>query len=364
MKLKEEFEKSDLNLKTESLDLITSYSNTMRFLGFFQDALFDRERQSVSVHQIYLDYLYSLGLINTVDDIPPFFPEDAQRENSKQAARNHALPMGLGTIAAYMCMNLVLGKEIASDKLPTAKSEKALTDWFLSDFIQIKETNPGALNVKRVITRLRNSISHKNFKIEIPESERKNPDVRERVKITFYDSDLSKQNNEFLAIATFGTIEKLMKKIHEIEYYSNTYPVTDLTLSTTKEIESYIGQCFEHFTRAYRNKNLKYCGIEMATPEEAFLYKTRDNLYELSKSETFVIKIKFIFGDNVFFEFLDIPYINEGSESYTIVLGRRHFLGNYPLNWFLFNEASPIFLLDKKILNILDGIVKDKKQSP
>ncbi|TFB44157.1 hypothetical protein [Pseudomonas sp. F01002] len=354
MTLKELFDSDDLDPRLEALDLMTSYHCTMRFLEIFQSAILDVREQNRSVKDIYIDYLHSLNLINTVDDLPKVLTGRQNNPNEKQAVRNIKFPMGLGSLAAYMTMNLGIAKEIVGDKLPKKSSDEIKSAWFFDEFEIIKDESSETPTVSRVITRLRNAVSHHKFKLRIPDSRIHEPDVRDRVEVSFYDTD-GKLNNDFYAKATFRTVEKLMEKLRHTEYTFHNCPTFEGDISNFDEFVEYIDNCFTHFNRPYLGRGLKFEGLRKLSPMEAYELATQSGVLEMSRSDCLKFEVCFsLKGEPRKFQYIDIPFINNQRWGNIMIEDELFPLGDYPIEWMLNHQMSPLCRLDKKIREMME----------
>ncbi|MFJ5398563.1 hypothetical protein [Pectobacterium sp. CHL-2024] len=359
MTLKEKFDVDDFDPKLEALDLLTSYSCTMQFLEHFQDAIFNKEKQTLSVKDVYIEYLFSLGLINTVDDLPKVLTGRKDNPNEQQAIRNIKYPLGLGAIAAYMCLNLGVAKEIVADKLPNKRSSKIKSAWFVDEFDIIIDEGDGNPSVSRIITRLRNSISHHNFKLRIPDHKLNEPDLKDKIEIYFYDTD-GKSGNDFYAIASFKTVEKIIKKIHRTEYIFHNCPVFSEDDLNSENIVKYVESCFIHFSRPYCKQRLEFNGVRMLDPLKAYELKSKSGFFEMSHSDVVMYKVCFsLNGKNCDDLYIDIPYFSEGNSESLTIEGELCSLGEYPMEWILNDIRSPLCRLDKKIRDMIKCIIHD-----
>ncbi|MFJ2410273.1 hypothetical protein ACIOMR_14020 [Pseudomonas sp. NPDC087814] len=353
MSLKALFEEDELDPKREALDLMTSYHSTIRFLEYFQAAIFDREQQHRSLLSVYRDYLYDLGLINTHDDYPRVVGGRADNPNEKQAIRNLKFPMGLGSLAAYMSINLGIAKEIASDKIPNKISDKLKSDWYFSEFDIIEDEAVKNPPILRVVTRLRNAVSHHNFKLRIPLSLIHESDIKDQVEVTFYDKD--PKGKEFFAKARFRVVEKLMEKLRSSVYSFHTCPVFDGDISKHDAITNYVAECFEHFSRSYAGKGLKFEGVIGLSPEDAIEVIAKTGYFEISKSDCLMHEVRFsLNGKKCDAQYIDIPYIGYNRWGNILIEDELYPMGEYPMEWMLTHEKSPLCRLDKKIVSMLD----------
>lgn len=359
MTLKEKFELDDFDPRLEALDLLTSYSCTMKFLEYFQNAIFDKEKQMLSVKEVYIEYLYSLGLINTEDDLPGILTGRNYNPNECQAIRNIKFPKGLGSIAAYMCLNLGVAKEIAADKLPNKNSSKVKSEWFFDEFDIIEDEANANPSVSRIITRLRNSISHHNFKLRVPDSRINEKDLRDKVEISFFDTD-GKVGNDFYAKASLRVIEKTINKIHSVVYSYHSCPSFNYNVLNTESIVEYVKECFVHFCRYHHDSGLKFKGIKILNPMEMYEFKTRDGYYEMSKSDIMTYRVCFSLNEKTYDDnYIDIPCFDRDNPVFIIIEDEVISLGEYPVEWLLNNARSPLCRLDKKIRDMINYIIND-----
>ncbi|MGG6122954.1 HEPN family nuclease [Pantoea allii] len=360
MSLKEIFDADNLNPKLEALDLLTSYSCTMQFLEHFYLAIFNKGKQSSPVIDVYIEYLHSLGLINTIDDLPEILTGRENNPNELQAVRNLKFPNGLGSIAAYLSLNLGIAKEIVADKIPNKNSTKVKSEWFLDEFsMLLDESNPNP-TVYRVITRLRNAISHHNFKLRIPDSKIHEIERKDKIEITFYDTD-GKAGNDFLAKATFSTIEKIIKKIHSAEYTFHSCPEFEYDELNSETIVEYVKNCFIHFTRTFTSKGLKFQAITRLGPKEAYELEASTGFFEISQSEVLPYKVCFSLNNKPCKEqYIRIPYFNNNWPITLKIADEVHSLGEYPIQWLLNDYRSPLCRLDKQIREIINIAINSR----
>ncbi|EPB7300154.1 HEPN family nuclease [Yersinia enterocolitica] len=353
MKLKEQFDSDEFEPESEALDLLTSYSCTLQFLEYFQNAIFDNRLQDLSVRQVYMGFLNSLDLINTEHDYPEILTGKKDNPNEMQAIRNLKYPYGLGAIAAYMCLNLGVAKEIVADKIPNKNTSKIRTDWFLDEFDILKDDKEKVLSVKDVITRLRNAISHHNFKLRIPDSKLNEVDLRDKIEVSFYDTD-GKTGNDFYAKASFRVVEKVMKKIHHTEYVFHNCPFFEYDELNSESIVEYVKTCFTHFCRSYTSRGLKFEGIEMLDPFQAYEIESKSGFFEISKSDTVKYKVCFSLNKVICNDyFIDIPFFDKNNPYFLTIEDEICYLGEYPMEWLLHDSRSPLCRLDKKIKDII-----------
>lgn len=357
MTLKEMFNFDDFDPRCEALDLLTSYSCTMKFLEHFQCAVFNREKQDSSIKNLYIEYLCSLGLINTEDDLPEVLTGRKDNPNEQQALRNIKYPYGIGAITAYMCLNLGVAKEIVADKLPNKNSSKIKSAWHFDEFDMIIDEGNDNPSVSRIITRLRNSISHHNFKLRIPDSRLNEPDLKDKVEISFYDTD-GKSKNDFFARASFRTVEKLIKKIHETEYMFINCPDFDFDDLNSETIVEYVKRCFIHFSRPYSKQSLEFKELKMLDPLQAYEFKSKSGFFEISHSDVVTYKVKFnLDGKPCDDQYIDIPYFKNDNPRLLTIEGESCSLGEYPMEWILNDIRSPLCRLDKTIRDMIKSIV-------
>ncbi|HAS0921862.1 hypothetical protein ISU95_06160 [Enterobacter cloacae] len=360
MTLKDRFDFDDMDPKLEALDLLTSYSCTMQFLEHFQDAIFNKEKQMLSIKDVYIEYLFSLGLINTVDDLPEILTGRRDNPNELQAIRNIKYPRGLGSIAAYMCLNLGVAKEIVADKLPNKNSTKIKSDWFVDEFDIILDEGNKNPSVYRIITRLRNSISHHNFKLRIPDSKLNETDLKDKIEISFYDTD-GKSGNDFYARASFKTIEKIIKKIHRTEYTFHNCPVFSYDNLNSENIVKYVESCFIHFSRPYSKQCIEFKGVKMLDPLKAYQLKSASGSFEASHSDVVMYKVCFSRNGKPCNDlYIDIPYFSEDNPKSLIIEDEICSLGEYPMEWILNDIRSPLCRLDKKIRDMIKCIIHER----
>jgi len=358
MTLKELFECDDLNPRHEALDLLTSYYCTMRFLEFFQSAIFDPRQQNRSIKDVYVEFLYSLGLINTDDDLPEMLTGKRGGRNEGQARRNIKYPMGLGSLAAYMSINLGVAKEIVGDKLPKKNSKEIMAAWHLDEFEIIKDEAQESPSVNRIITRLRNAISHHNFKLRIPSDNIDGSDIRDLVEVSFYDTD-GKPNNDFYAKSKFRAIEKLIEKMHRAEYFFHSCPYFDGDASNFSELVSYVEKCFSHFSRPYSSRGLKFIGLKRLNPSEEFEVIASTGVFEISRSDFLKFEVNFsLDGVACSGLYIDIPFVDKNRHGRIMIEGDSYELGEFPIEWMLNNQISPICRLDNKIKAMIDVLIQ------
>lgn len=358
--LKEIFDADNLDPRLEALDLLTSYSCTMQFLEHFYLAIFNKDKQSSSVIDVYIEYLHSLGLINTIDDLPEILTGRKNNLNELQALRNLKFPNGLGSIAAYLSLNLGIAKEVVADKIPNKNSAKVKSEWFLDDFDMLSdESNPNP-TVYRVITRLRNAISHHNFKLRIPDSKIHEIEHKDKIEITFYDTD-GKTGNDFLAKVTFSTLEKVIKKIHSLEYAFHSCPEFKYDELNSETIVEYVKNCFIHFTRTFAKKGLKFEGIIRLGPMEAYELEASTGVFEISQSEVIPYKVCFSLNNKPCEEqYIKMPYFNNNWPAMLKIADEVHSLGEHPIQWLLNDYRSPLCRLDKQIRDIINIAINSK----
>ncbi|AJP52222.1 hypothetical protein [Pseudomonas simiae] len=349
--LRKIFDAEELSAEKEALDLLTSYYGTMQFLEAFQRVIFDRTAREMSVKQFYLSFLQELGLINTIDDIPAEFTGSNYNPNEKQASRNLKYPMGLGAIAANLWVNLGLGKDVAARRLPRKFDLETKQAWGI-DNIDIRYKDYDTLDVMKVATRLRNAVSHNNFKIRIPIENIGIQDVREKVQIMFYDAKNNKGEDEFLAIASYGVIETFMRKIHSAEYEFHHYPHFEFEELNSATLFSYVDACFKHFCRSVRG--VSYENMVRLSPLDEYECLVNDDI-ERPRSDVVMVKVEFSVNgvscdDQVFW----MPYLNSSRPGLFESEGISYVLGENPLAWLLYHESSPIYNLSKLILSMAD----------
>ncbi|NWL45882.1 hypothetical protein DM819_08420 [Pseudomonas hunanensis] len=354
MSLKALFEEDELDPRLEALDLMTSFHSTIRFLEMFQAAIFSRRDQNRSVLSVYQEYLLSLGLINTADDYPDIVGGRMDNPNEAQARRNLKYPMGVGSMAAYMSINLGVAKEIAADKIPNKISDKLKAEWFFEDFDVIKDEAYENPTVSRVITRLRNAVSHHNFKIRVPSHLIHKSDIKDQVEVTFYDTD-KKQGNDFYAKANFRTIEKLMEKIRGSVYVFHNCPDFEGDLTKEDAISDYVGSCFRHFARAYAGRGLKFKYLKALSPEAMYELYLSAGVCEVSRSDHLKYEVCLAVNDKACeAQYIDIPFIGSNRWGEIMIEDKLYPLGPNPVEWMLTHEMSPLCRLDRKIISMLE----------
>lgn len=359
MSLKGRFDCESLDPRLEALDLMTSYYCTMRFLEKFQSAIFNPNEQNLSIKDFYINYLHSLNLVNTKDDLPEILTRRKNNPNESQAIKNLKPPMGLGSLAAYMSMNLGAAKEIVGDKLPNKKAEKYKKEWFLNEFYVIEDEGDCNPTISRVITRLRNAISHHNFKLRVPDSKLNEPDIRDRVEVCFYDSNGS-SNNDFYAKASFRTIEKLMEKIRNSEYMFHSCPYFEGDITNFDEMVKYVEDCFFHFSRTHKSRGLRFGGLKKLGPEKAYEVEASSGYLEMSHSDFLKFEVMFSVYDKMCVkQYLDIPFINNQRHGRIMIQDELYELGEHPIDWMLNHEKSPLYRLDMKIKEMIDTALSE-----
>lgn len=358
MSLKILFEQDELDPQLEALDLMTSYHATIRFLEFFQHAIFSKEQQSRSVLDLYCEYLYSLGLINTQDDYPCVLSGRSDNPNENQAVRNLKFPMGLGSLAAYMSVNLGIAKEIASNKIPNKISEQLKSEWFLDEFDLIKDELFDEPTINRVITRLRNAVSHHKFKLRVPLHLKDETDIKDRVEVTFYDA-AGKGGKEFYAKARFRTVEKLMEKLRSSVYVFHSCPQFDGDIYEKGAIIDYVTSCFEHFSRSYTGRGLKFKELRFLHPIDAHEARSTSGCLEFSIANNIIYEVLFTLNDKACNpQYIGIPLVAKSQQGEIMIEGELYYLGDYPMEWMLTHEKSPLCRLDKKIIGMLDSALE------
>lgn len=349
--LRKIFEAEELCAEKEALDLLTSYYGTMQFLEAFQRVIFDRAAREMSVKQFYLSFLQELGLVNTIDDMPAEFTGSNHNPNEKQASRNLKYPMGLGAIAANLWVNLGLGKDVAARRLPKKFDQETKQAWGI-DKIDIRCEDYDSLDVLKVATRLRNAVSHNNFKIRIPIENIDVHDVREKVQVMFYDAKNNKGEDEFLAIASYGVIETFMRKIHSAEYEFYHYPDFEFEELNSTTLFSYVDACFKHFCRSVRE--VSYEKLVRLSPVDEYECLVNGDI-ERPRSDVVMVKVVFSVkgvscDDQVFW----MPYLNSSRPGLFESEGVSYILGENPLAWLLYHESSPIYNLSKVVLGMAE----------
>jgi len=358
MSLKKLFEQDELDPQLESLDLMTSYHSTMRFLELFQAAIFSKEHQSRSVLSVYAEFLHSQGLINTPDDYPSVISGHLDNPNEIQAIRNLKFPMGLGSLSAYMSMNLGIAREIAGDKIPNKSTEKLKSEWFLDKFDIIKDELHEKPTIRRVLKRLRNAVSHHNFKLRIPLSLVNERDIRDQVEVTFYDSDKS-NGNDFYAKARFRTVENLMEKLRSTVYEFHTCPPFEEDIYKDNAIVDYVSACFKHFSRSYARRGLKFESLTMLNPIDAYRVQAQTGCIEISRSDTLLYKASMKVNDkNCEPQYLEIPFLANNRQNEIMIEDDLYDLGASPMDWMLNHAKSPLCRLEKKIISMLDDAIE------
>lgn len=353
MSLKDLFEQDELDPRLEALDLLTSYHSTIRLLEMFQTAIFNKEHQNRSVLSVYKEYLSSLGLINTADDYPTILSGRKNNPNEAQAIRNLKYPVGLGSLAAYMSLNLGIGKEIAADKIPNKINDKLKSEWFLDEF-EIEDEAFKNPTVNRVITRLRNAVSHHKFKLRVPLSLMRESELMDRIEVTFYDTD-GKKDNDFYAKARFSAVAKLMEKLRRTVYAFHNCPPFEGDISEDDAIVDYVDSCFAHFARPYSGRGLRFKGLKQLCPIATYELAVETGYFETSKSDHWKYEVCLTLHNEACSpQHIDIPYLDNSRWGEIMIEDELYDLGQYPMEWLLTHGKSPLCRLDKKIISMLE----------
>lgn len=348
MTAKELFELDDFDPELEALDLITNFRCTVKLLDKIHKAVFDKKEQGRSVKNIYVEYLYELGLINTDDDLPSVLTGRPETINESQALRNLKYPMGVSTMAAYIGLNLGVAKEIVAKRITTKNTEKEKELWHLNEFQFVHGKSDPDPGVKKIVSRLRNAVSHHRFKLRIPDSRLHISDVRDRVEVTFYDSD-GNLENDFYAKANFRSVEKLMDKLQETEYFFFNCPIFESDVYSREEIVGYVNKCFHHFTKLFSKDNLRFHGLKQSrfTDEPSCVFLSKP----LSDCVEFEVCVS-VEGEECPPQYIQIPFFSRSRSGSVLIESRYYTLGEYPVDWMLNHHASPLCRLDKKIRSI------------
>lgn len=177
-----------------TVDLVTDAMYSVSFLEVLAKEIFSSKKETMPVRDFYLGWLKSVG------------------------APEPKMPFSLGIFAGYMFCGLLITKENWSDLLPATEIAKLDEDWGLRGIVCVdsKEANP---NIAHFIRRLRNSIGHTNFSIQVPSVSDIHGDldkIHDLTVWTFKDIDPRDATNTFEVSLTMRQIEFLIKKFHSI----------------------------------------------------------------------------------------------------------------------------------------------------
>lgn len=354
--LKAKFYEDDLVPELEALDLMTSFHCTMRFLEISQAAIFDPQQRNRPIQDVYQQFLASLGEITTTEDVPSFWSGAPPGPNENQAIRNMRMPMGMGALAAYLSMNLARGKEIVAGRIPNKGDKETRAAWHIDKFEELEDTRPSsALTVAGIVTRLRNAISHHQFKLRVLPCEQESTSFRDRVYVSFLDHS---ENSTFYARASFRTLELLMEKLRMAEYEFHQCPEFQGDAYATGAIETYVESCFSHFARGYRRHRIDFRSISRLDPESEYRLMLESSSIEISRSDTCKYAVEFSAnGRATEPQYIDIPFLDPARPGSITILGQRCHLGQAPMDWMLYNVQSPLYRLDKKIKRMFDNVL-------
>ncbi|MGE8236748.1 MAG: hypothetical protein ACN6PQ_10765 [Stenotrophomonas indicatrix] len=355
--LRAKFEVDDLDPRLEALDLMTSFHCTIRFLEFFQAAILDPQQRERSIADVYTGFLVSLGEISTADDLPSCWSGQPPGANERQAMRNLRMPMGLGALAAYLSMNLARGKEIVSTRIPDRCDDETLAAWSIDKFEELEDTRPAKPTVATILTRLRNAISHHQFKLRVRSRDQTTGDFRDDVYATFLDHSTQ---STFYARASFRTLELLMEKLRMAEYDFHQCPRFEGDAYDHVALKTYVESCFSHFARGYKRHKIGFHDLKRLDPESEYQVMVQSGTIELSRSDMCKYAARFsVNGEPSALHYIDIPFLDPHTRGYITMLGEPCLVGDNPIDWMLHNARSPLYQLDRQIKEMLETVLAE-----
>lgn len=177
------------------MDVLTSSMHSLNFLKNITMAIYDPKLQSLSVWEIYNQWLRKFG--------------------------SPHVPYSFGVIIGYLYCGILLAKEAWLELLPEVKIEDASPDWGFSSATYSSPQEPYP-TVKYAIRRMRNALGHGHFLINVPSDIQKNEndkeDFEKKVTLKFHDENIRTPGDTFdIEISLFG-LTSAIKKFHGLAY--------------------------------------------------------------------------------------------------------------------------------------------------
>ncbi len=186
-----------------AMDILTGSMYSLNFLRNITTAIFDPKLRSLTVGEVYDQWLRMTGL----SDI--------------HETRRIPIPYNFGAIIGYLYCGILLAKEKWFDLLPEDNIDGSSPDWGFSSITCSAPQEPSP-TIKYVFKRIRNALGHGHISIDIPSDLSRNEsdkyDFEKKVTMRFHDENQRKPGDIFdIEITLFG-LSTAVKKFHSIAY--------------------------------------------------------------------------------------------------------------------------------------------------
>jgi len=196
---------NDLIQEKMAMDIVTGSLYSLNFLRNITTAIFDPNKKSLKLEEIYEQWLKMRG-----------FPQSYKTP----------IPYNPGSITGYIYCGILLAKEKWFNLLPEDKIDEASPDWGFSSATYSSPEEPSP-TIKYAIRRIRNALGHGKILFNVPSDIQRNKndkdDFEKKVTLKFHDENPKKPGDTFdIEISLFG-LATAIKKFHNIAY---TYVTT------------------------------------------------------------------------------------------------------------------------------------------
>lgn len=186
-----------------AMDILTGSMYSLNFLRNITTAIFDPKLQSLTLGEVYDQWLRMTGLseVHETQHIP--------------------IPYNFGAIIGYLYCGVLLAKEKWFDLLPEDMIDGSSPDWGFSSITYSAPQEPSP-TIKYVFKRIRNALGHGHVLIDIPSDLLRNEsdkyDFEKKVTMKFHDENQRRPGDTFdIEITLFG-LSTAVKKFHSIAY--------------------------------------------------------------------------------------------------------------------------------------------------
>ena len=179
--------------KKNLIDFVTDSMFSMAFLESITDIIFSDKRDQITVGQFYDSWLY-----------------DAKTKEKK-------IPFSLGAFVGYMYCGFTIINENWEKLIPDELITKSGEDWGLKN-IKIEYTKKQNITIKFIIKKIRNSLSHGRFTIDIAPDLVNREQSLEKTSFTFIDINPHCDNDKFQVSINMRDITRIIRKIQSVAH--------------------------------------------------------------------------------------------------------------------------------------------------
>lgn len=184
-----------------AMDILTGSMYSLNFLKSITTAVFDPTLESLTVRELYNQWLRKTGF-SDIREAPH-------------------IPYNFGAIIGYLYCGILLAKENWYDLLPEDKIAGSSPDWGFSTATYFAPQEP-CPTIKYAFSRIRNALGHGHILINVPTDIRRDKndkeDFEKKIALKFHDVNKYKPGDTFDIEITLLGLVTAIKKFHSITY--------------------------------------------------------------------------------------------------------------------------------------------------